>query len=114
MIFQAKLTTNIRYDLALKHVNGDPRPFTRMTNKLLFCLAAEASEAYKYAVKTVSVYESHIFMRWLDRKQKLHAKVQCTKDLSTNDGLICLDNLIRELPTYCDRKTGAMIYCESY
>lgn len=47
--FSSEIDNKIRYDLALKHVNGNPRPFTRMTNKLLLGLAAEASGAYKYA-----------------------------------------------------------------
>lgn len=101
------------YDLALKHVNGNPRPFTRMTNKLLLPCCRSLWGLQVCSQETVLVYESHIFMRWLDRKEKLHAKVQCTRDLSTKDCLICLDNLNSELPTCCDAKTGATVYCET-
>lgn len=106
----AKSTMKTGYTCSLK----TPQVFNQKTRKLLSRLVMEAIASPKfYAAGGLEQGESN----------ELDGLVQCTRDLSSINCKRCLDELIGELPHYCEGKEGGRIgsvscnirhYIESY
>ncbi|KAL4271849.1 hypothetical protein GQ457_13G006530 [Hibiscus cannabinus] len=76
---------------------------TQLANLLRNISISASSNASKFSVGTIG------YSQFSD----IYGMVQCTRDLSENDCLSCLQAIIGFIPQCCDQKQGARIYAMS-
>ncbi|KAG7626142.1 putative cysteine-rich repeat secretory protein 22 [Arabidopsis thaliana] len=101
-----------------KDVNGDTNLFNKNTRALLYRLKEKATSKENNNGKQdlPEIGGKRLGMKMLYatgekslRTMKLYGMVQCTKDLSIKDCIVCLNWIIAKLPTCCSNKQGGRV-----
>ncbi|ANM63466.1 Receptor protein kinase-like protein [Arabidopsis thaliana] len=105
-----------------KDVNGDTNLFNKNTRALLYRLKEKATSKENNNGKQdlPEIGGKRLGMKMLYatgekslRTMKLYGMVQCTKDLSIKDCIVCLNWIIAKLPTCCSNKQGGRVLSTS-
>ncbi|GAB4842812.1 hypothetical protein Ancab_012789 [Ancistrocladus abbreviatus] len=100
--FFGKIDDHNKFNLFSGAVASNPNSFNEKTKSFLTQLSQNASATGRYYATGLSGV--------VDGSTRLYGLAQCTWDLSSENCMQCLSEIISELPSCCNGKLGARVF----